>query len=204
MNLRETYNRIAAGWAKDHYNDSWWIPGTKTFIELLPPGGSVLDVGCGNGQKAKALLQGGLKVTGIDFSREMILLTENYAPGGTYFVHDLFRLDDLTERFDGLYASAVVLHVAKHDVPNVLASFARRLQPGGYFYLTVKEQRLDQTKDEDVITEQDYGFSYQRFFSFFRHDELLEILRRVGFRPVYDVAIERKDTRWLQVIAQKP
>ena len=38
----------------------------------LPPGGLILDAGCGPGLVAAALLASGLRVVGVDLSREMI------------------------------------------------------------------------------------------------------------------------------------
>ena len=51
--LRDTYDRIADDWARDHERDTWWREGTAKFASLLPNGARVLDAGCGSGQKAK-------------------------------------------------------------------------------------------------------------------------------------------------------
>lgn len=72
MNLKETYNKIADDWFKDHKVDDWWVEGTDQFISLLKPGASVLDVGCGAGLKSKYLSEKGLQVVGIDFSDKFI------------------------------------------------------------------------------------------------------------------------------------
>ncbi len=53
MDLKETYNRIAKDWMKDHHQDNWWIEGTDKYLSFLKPGASILDVGCGAGVKSK-------------------------------------------------------------------------------------------------------------------------------------------------------
>nr|WP_234004975.1 class I SAM-dependent methyltransferase [Cronobacter turicensis] len=43
------------------------------FISHLPPGGNILDLGCGNGSPiAEYLLSQGVNVTGVDSSPSMI------------------------------------------------------------------------------------------------------------------------------------
>ncbi len=72
MDLKDTYNKIAEDWHKDHTQDDWWVDGTLKFISLVGVGKEVLDVGCGAGTKSKFLKENGLSVTGIDFSEKMI------------------------------------------------------------------------------------------------------------------------------------
>ena len=71
-NLKNTYNKIAEEWVKDHDKDTWWQEGTDAFLSLLPKGSTVLDVGCGGGIKTKYIADKGFKAAGIDFSEEMI------------------------------------------------------------------------------------------------------------------------------------
>jgi len=53
INLRNTYNKIAKDWNKDHSGDDWWIKGADNFLSILPKGASVIDIGCGGGYKSK-------------------------------------------------------------------------------------------------------------------------------------------------------
>ncbi len=50
------------------------IPEVDFLLEelLLPPGGSILDVGCGTGRHAVELAKRGYRVTGLDLSTEML------------------------------------------------------------------------------------------------------------------------------------
>jgi len=50
------------------------------------------------------------------------------------------RFQDIVwqERFDGIWASASLLHVALAELPDVLSRLARALRPGGILYASFK------------------------------------------------------------------
>jgi SAM-dependent methyltransferase len=139
MSLKDTYNKIAEDWYKDHCNDSGWKVMADNFISLVGKNGLVLDVGCGAGLKAKYLQARGVKVIGIDFSEEMIKIARKEAPGGDFRVLDVYNLDSLKEKFDGIFAQAVLLHFPKNETAKIIRKLIDRLKPGGFFYLAVKE-----------------------------------------------------------------
>src|SRR3989344_1676954 len=115
MDLKETYNKIAEDWHRDHQDDSWWMEGTDRFIELVGSGASVLDAGCGVGTKSKYLLEKGLKVSGIDLSEKMIEIARREVSSGTFFVKDILS-EDIGETFDGIYSQAVFLHIPRSQI----------------------------------------------------------------------------------------
>lgn len=85
------------------------------FIELLPPGGSVLDIGCGMGEPiARYLIGRGLDVTGIDSSCRMISMCRERFPRQPWFVGDMRTLS-LGRHFDGLIAWNSVFHLSPGD-----------------------------------------------------------------------------------------
>ena len=81
---------------------------------------NVLDVGCGGGTKSKYLISRGLKVVGIDISENMINIAKTEVPEGKFIVMDLTEVGDLEDMFDGIFMQAVLLHIPKKDVPNIL------------------------------------------------------------------------------------
>ena len=44
----------------------------KTFADMLPEGGRILDLGCGSGRDSLAFLKAGLSVDAVDGSAEMV------------------------------------------------------------------------------------------------------------------------------------
>ena len=163
MDLKGTYNLIADKWSQKTNNVEWLEDGIDFFISKLKKGSTVLDVGCGTGNKSAYLLDRGLSVEGIDFSEKMIEIARRDVPGATFDVMDLVNVDNLNKKYDGIFARAVLLHFTKKDIPSILKKLRNLLNDGGYMYVAVKEQK-DNEKGEMVVKDNDYGFEVQRFF----------------------------------------
>ncbi|MEX2007953.1 MAG: class I SAM-dependent methyltransferase [Candidatus Spechtbacterales bacterium] len=203
MDLKKTYNHIAEDWYQDHKDDDWSFEGARKFTSLLPPGGNVLDVGCGPGIKTKLFVEQGFHATGVDFSEKMVDIAKREVPGGTFLVLDVKELDALDGMFDGIFMQAVLLHVHKNEAMDILRQTATKLKPGGYVYVAVKEQQPGMPAEE-MRREDDYGYSYERFFSYYTVDEIKDYMHVAGFEEVsFDITPIGK-TRWLQVIGKKP
>lgn len=90
--VREGYDRI------DEQYDEYRSPFTdeaelKEFMSIVKPGGHILDVGCGTGIVARALVDSGCQVTGIDISQKMLSLAKHRVPEATFEVGDMNALE---------------------------------------------------------------------------------------------------------------
>lgn len=201
MDLRETYNRIAEDWHKDHLNDDWWVEGTNAFVTLLKPGDLVLDVGCGGGAKSKYLIKNGLRTVGVDFSESMINIAKREVSEGEFYAFDMREIGKLNQMFDGIFMQAALLHIPRNEARDVLKNIAARLKPGGYLYVAVKDKKPGK-QDEEIEKEDDYGYSYERFFSYFTNEEIKEYMRSIGCDVYYEAEATPR-SRWVQVIGKK-
>jgi ubiquinone/menaquinone biosynthesis C-methylase UbiE len=105
--------------------------------ELLPPGGRVLDAGCGRYLKLCKELSGKARMFGIDL--ETTLETDNQnVPFGVR--GDLSRLPFSSNSFDMVVSRSVVEHLS--DPPQVFREFSRILRPGGTL-ITVTPNKYD-------------------------------------------------------------
>lgn len=202
--LQATYNRIAKDWAREHKNDfqQWWMPITEKFASLFQKGDIILDVGCGPGTFSRALDELGLHVIGVDFSERMIAIARGNSPRGVFFIMDARNIGMMNVYFDGIFVHAVLLHFPKKEIREMLRIFRENLRPGGYLYLGVKERKPGQA-EEEVKQEENYGYSYDRPFSYFTLDELRGILEDLGFSSCSPTFVVTNDTRWIQIIARK-
>jgi len=204
MNLKDTYNKIARQWHTDHKSDDWWIAGTNHFVSLLKNGDTLLDAGCGDGTKSKYLTDKGLKVTGIDFSEEMIKIAKEEVPEANFEVVDMLDTHLFNQKcFDAVFMQASLLHIPKKDALKVIENFVKNyLKNDGYFYVAVKEIKPD-GPEEEVKTENDYGYDYQRFFSYYSLDEIKNYFKESGLKIVYEEINGAGRIRWIQVIGRK-
>ncbi len=204
--LKDTYNKIAEEWHQDHQGDDWWQEGTDTFVSYLPPGANVLDVGCGGGTKSKYLASKGLDVLGLDFSENMVNIAAREVPEAKFQVLDIYDIDALHESFDGIFMQAVLLHIPKEDVRNILYKALQRLNLHGYLYIAVKE-KMEGEVDEEIKQENDYGYEYERFFSYFSIDELRQLFDKLGLEVVHEdvkpPSRTQRKSNWLQIIGKK-
>ena len=119
-----------AGWAK--------APSTRLngFLALLPPGGSILELGCGAGNHSAVMLAAGFKVRATDGSPEMAEIASRRL-GQTV---DAMRFDELDEHeaYDGVWASACLLHVPRDELTGILKHIRHALKGEGTFYASFK------------------------------------------------------------------
>ena len=86
---------------------------------LPPPPAQVLEVGCGSGALAQALVDSGHEVTAIDPK----------APEGPPFVRATLEELETAEHFDAVVTAASLHHL--HDLPAALDKIRGLLVPGG-------------------------------------------------------------------------
>jgi demethylmenaquinone methyltransferase / 2-methoxy-6-polyprenyl-1,4-benzoquinol methylase len=96
---------------------------------IVHPGDEVLDACCGTGDLAIAAAAAGGRVTGLDFSEEMLARARRKAPGIEWVQGDLLELPFPDERFDAATVGFGVRNV--QDLQRALSELRRVLRPGG-------------------------------------------------------------------------
>lgn len=102
-----------------------------TLLGLVPPGTTVLDLGCASGYLGEQLRHRGCEVYGIDIDRSAVAA----APPGTYAALAIVDLNEFDtwpfdgQRFDVVIAADVLEHVISPE--EVLGRLPELLTPGG-------------------------------------------------------------------------
>jgi SAM-dependent methyltransferase len=102
------------------------------LTRMLPPGGRVLDVGCGHGRHAGPLARAGARIVGVDFDP----LSLGEREPGFLAVRADFRHPPFQRVFDGAYSWYSTLFIGS-DAENAAAlrAVATCLRPGGTLIL---------------------------------------------------------------------
>ena len=134
---RDTYERHAGRFDAERSRALFERPWLDRFVSLLPERATVLDVGCGAGEPvARYFVDSGLRVTGIDVSREMVALSAQRLPSARWLIADMRELN-LDETFDGVVSWHAFFHLTPAEQRTTLPLFARHLTDGGALLLTV-------------------------------------------------------------------
>jgi SAM-dependent methyltransferase len=133
------YDLTAEQTAREWYSKNVLMPTIRDFCSLLPDRPRVLDLGCGAGYESKRLASLGARVVGVDYSEESIRIARERTPECRFEVLDFRQLDDRFGAFDGVFASASLIHVSPGELPDVLWRIASVLKPGGYLLAIVRD-----------------------------------------------------------------
>lgn len=113
------------------------VEALERFCAALPPGASVLDVGCGSGWPwGAALIDRGCRVTGLDASTRLIAHAARTLPEGHWVVGDM-RDFDLARTFDGLLAWYSLFHLTPEDQRRALDRILAHAAPSASLMMTV-------------------------------------------------------------------
>ncbi len=135
------------------------------FLKHIPSGGKILDAGCGSGRDTLAFIKRGFEVIAFDSSDEMIRMATLYT--GQKILKLRFEELTYTEEFEGIWASASLLHLTRLKLNSVLDKLSHALKQKGAIYISFKYGTKEGPRDgrwftdyteelfSDLITSQD-------------------------------------------------
>jgi SAM-dependent methyltransferase len=172
------------------------------FIERLP-GRKILEVGCGPGFEAAQFLTSGLEYFGCDASSAMLEIARARNPLAQFqqvSIEELYQLE-LDGPFDGIWANAVLLHIAKSKMLRALHLMRQLLVPGGLLFISLQEG-----EGEGLRAGTSWGdVSVERYFALWSQSEFLETAYFAEFsaRDLHVTVEPNAGKRWLNFFLQK-
>lgn len=164
------------------------------FLAELPAGGSILDLGCGSGRDTAYFREKGFRVTPTDGSARMCALASDYL-GTPVRVQEFNELTD-ESLYDGIFASASIMHLEYDRLTELMPKIARALKPGGVLYVSFKYG------DQD-------GYLGKRYYTYMTEERFEALVA-----PVHELEIQQMGTfgnehpgqpdfRWLWALLRK-
>lgn len=127
-------------------------PAAAFLDRWLPPGGRILDVGCGTGRYCRHLDGTGRSCVGIDLDPGMIEEAHRLHPAGDFRIMGMAEIGLLGRgAFDGVFCIGNVLpHLPADGLAAFLGAVRGLLRPGGvWLWQTVNFDPLLQRRDHD-------------------------------------------------------
>lgn len=112
-----------------------------SFLDRLKVGSLILELGCGGGRDAEAMMRRGFRVEATD-GTPMIAQQAQKRIGQPVRVMRFDQLDD-DGKYDAVWAHASLLHVPRAQLPAILRLIFRALRPGGLHYASFKSEGIE-------------------------------------------------------------
>jgi len=177
------------------------LPQLQEFIDMLPNGARVLDVGCAGGRDSAILRDAGFEVIGIDLSESFLELARERVPGVEFQLMDARELNLEHDIFDGIWVNAVLLNLDRSEIPGVLRGLWRTMKSEGICVVGVKEGEGEKFIGEALVE------NMKRRETYFGKLEMEDLLRDAGFEITMSYIsgdeLGRSTTKWLYVFARK-
>jgi SAM-dependent methyltransferase len=203
------YRQVAAGWARRLIagdTPAAWAENTDSEIQFaldhlrLRSGDRVLDLGCGWGRHSLPLAAYGLRVVGLDLSRELLALARYYARRSSLPVQwieaDVTHLP-LRGTFDAVvqFCGNLLTWFPDHDQAiNVLWHVANLLRPGGRLMLGSTDWQADLPGRTQHYDEWRGGAAIYR--QQYDQDRRIAQTQTVVFGPEHQRQEYRRQTWW--------
>lgn len=164
------------------------------FLSLLDPGASILDFGCGSGRDTAYFREKGFTVTPTDGSEGMCRFASEYLKTPVRLL-EFNELDDV-EMYDGIYASASIMHLEYEKLLEVFPKMIRALKPGGIIYVSFKYGEED-------------GFLGKRYYCYMNEKRFAEMMAQFEELSIEEQGIfgnehpGQMDFRWLWATLRK-
>lgn len=163
-----------------------------TFLQYVKQEGKILDVGFGSGRDSFYFAKKKYQVLAIDTCKEFC---EKAQDKGIFEVSHQSVLDiSYKEEFDGVWASASILHLSKNELLQALDKCCFALKKGGVMYASFKKGDFEGIRDG-------------RYYTDLEEKTACEFIGKTDFEIISIWVSKDKQEReqeWLNVLLRRP
>ena len=166
----------------------------EPFLKLLPDNAYILDAGCGSGRDSLYFLQNGYSVTPLDASEELSKLASKLIKQTVSNIS--FQEIEFENEFDGIWASASLLHILRVDIKDVLNRITKALKQYGILYASFKYGTEEYEKDG-------------RLFNCYHESSIIQLLNKLEILELFKLRVSndsrpnRQYEKWLNCLIRK-
>lgn len=154
----------------------------------------ILDFGCGPGRDLKTFTAMGHVAVGLDGTERFTEMARADS-GCEVWQQNFLELDLPAERFDGIFANAVLFHVPRQELPRVLRELHATLKPRGVLF------------SSNPRGENQEGWNGSRYGSYHDLHTWRELLTAAGFSELEHYyrpeGLPREQQPWLASVWRK-
>ena len=164
------------------------------FLGYLKPGARILDFGCGSGRDTAYFREKGLTVDAADGSSEMCRLASEYLQTPVACME--FNELDAEDLYDGIWASASIMHLEYEKLKEVFPKMIRALKKNGILYVNFKYGDKD-------------GFLGKRYYTYMTEERFQDLLKDFPQLTAVETGTfgnehpDQPDFRWLYAYLRK-
>ncbi len=144
----------------------------EIFLKNVKPQGLILDLGAGSGRDSRYFLSKGFNVYAIDSSTAMVKHMKSFM--GDNVQQEAIETFDPVTKFDGIWASASLLHIDKIEIEKVISKYVDVLNKKGVFYMSFKKGSTEYVDDGRYFNCYDI-YSLEKMLSHFNNIEIIEL-----------------------------
>ena len=175
------------------------------FLAQLSPGASILELGCGGGRDAAAMMAAGFEVDPTDGVAEIAQLAAERLGSDARVMR--FDQLDACETYDAVWANASLHHVPRHQLPAILQLIFTALKPGGLHFANYKAAGSDKAKD----TRTPGRDSHARYYNYMSQTEMSDLYKTAADWQILSAldymgggGFESQVSPWVAITVRKP
>lgn len=167
-----------------------WV--RRNFLQYLPKKSKILDAGCGPGRDLLAFKEKRYEVLGFDAAENMVKYVQEKLKIPA--IQGFFQEMEFLEEFDGIWASASLVHVPVQSIGMVIEKFRKALKPKGILAFSFKEGTGTLQEGDRTFTYMDKDTLLLHLKGFVILDQWIHPSQKLG---------DLTTCRWLNTIVRK-
>ena len=181
------YDKFAKEWSDKHSGGIMFNPELELLFKLSPKG-KVLEIGAGHGEDARKLIRqfGVENYVGCEPAEGLLKIAKKNNPKAKFENITVYELEKLKQKFDVFWISAMMIHIPKKRLNEVLEVIHKVINEGGAGFISIMEGDADMGESRPG-----------RHYSLWNQKEFEKALTSSKFKILKKRKIMTKASPWL-------